>query len=274
MRLTIAWGAPSAGVAKRMRMAWCLRAAGVRGNMKGSSNALSELLMRINSLRITLHSPMCGEFSLLSPHMRQRVPYWGVSPLSRVVRARWMMCLKWVCTSRGVRKVVVQREAASSHAWSFMFSLACQAAWAGGDYPDTVWRYTLKRFVDLALALAHDARTKRLLAISRGEPPPSLNTYQPRLSPLATLDKEAELLFSDTLHDHLTEYDLLAQYTVNSQQTTTKPHNPKPKPNASANDTPNGSQKRDQLKKDTGAIAPWGHSGSLKEGTSPEGKGR
>eukprot|EP00962_Isochrysis_galbana_P058617 scaffold31794_cov107-Isochrysis_galbana.AAC.1 len=41
MRLTIAWGAPSAGVAKRMRMAWCLRAAGVRGNTKGSSNALS-----------------------------------------------------------------------------------------------------------------------------------------------------------------------------------------------------------------------------------------
>eukprot|EP00962_Isochrysis_galbana_P023627 scaffold7146_cov115-Isochrysis_galbana.AAC.12 len=69
MRLTIAWGAPSAGVAKRMRMAWCLRAAGVRGNTKGSSNALSELV-RINSLRITLHSPMCMEFSLLSPHMR------------------------------------------------------------------------------------------------------------------------------------------------------------------------------------------------------------
>eukprot|EP00962_Isochrysis_galbana_P003299 scaffold920_cov135-Isochrysis_galbana.AAC.5 len=44
MRLTIAWGAPSAGVAKRMRMAWCLRAAGVRGNTKGSSNALSELV--------------------------------------------------------------------------------------------------------------------------------------------------------------------------------------------------------------------------------------
>eukprot|EP00962_Isochrysis_galbana_P040688 scaffold14784_cov123-Isochrysis_galbana.AAC.1 len=64
--------------------------------------------------------------------MRQRVPYWGVSPLSRVVRARWMMCLKWVCTSRGVRKVVVQRETASSHTWSFMFSLACQAALAGG----------------------------------------------------------------------------------------------------------------------------------------------
>jgi len=40
--------------------------------------------MRINSLRITLHSPtcaMCEEFSLLSQHMRRRVPYWGVSPL-------------------------------------------------------------------------------------------------------------------------------------------------------------------------------------------------
>jgi len=46
------------------------------------------------------------------------------------------------------------------------------------------------------------------------------------------------------------------------------------KQNASANDTQNGSRKRDQLKKITGANAPWGHSGNLKEGTSPEGKGR
>eukprot|EP00962_Isochrysis_galbana_P059308 scaffold32821_cov112-Isochrysis_galbana.AAC.2 len=45
-------------------------------------------------------------------------------------------------------------------------------------------------------------------------PPPSLNTYQASLSPLATLDEEAELFFSDTLHDYLIEYDL-AQYTVN-----------------------------------------------------------
>eukprot|EP00962_Isochrysis_galbana_P008830 scaffold2460_cov109-Isochrysis_galbana.AAC.3 len=81
------------------------------------------------------------EFSLLSPHMRHRVPYWGLSPLSRVVRARWMMCLKWVCTSRGVRKAVVQREAASSssHTWSFIFSLACQAALAG--WPGGVCAY-------------------------------------------------------------------------------------------------------------------------------------
>eukprot|EP00962_Isochrysis_galbana_P033647 scaffold11310_cov107-Isochrysis_galbana.AAC.12 len=28
--------------------------------------------------------------------------------------------------------------------------------------PNIVWRYTLKRFADLALALAHDARTKQL----------------------------------------------------------------------------------------------------------------
>eukprot|EP00962_Isochrysis_galbana_P021989 scaffold6516_cov126-Isochrysis_galbana.AAC.1 len=64
MKLTIAWGAPSAGVAKRMRMAWCLRAAGVRGNTKGSSSALSEL-MRMNNLRITLHSPMCDRCDAL-----------------------------------------------------------------------------------------------------------------------------------------------------------------------------------------------------------------
>jgi len=79
--------------------------------------------------------------------------------------------------------------------------------------PNKVWRYTLKRFADLALALAHEARTTQLLAISRGEPTPSLNTHKARLSPLATLDEEAELLFSDPLHDHLVEYDL-AQYTI------------------------------------------------------------
>eukprot|EP00962_Isochrysis_galbana_P007936 scaffold2160_cov144-Isochrysis_galbana.AAC.3 len=39
---------------------------------------------------------------------------------------------------------------------------------------------------------------------------------------------------------------------------------------------PNGSRKRDQLQLTTitGANAPWGHSGNLKEGTSPEGEGR
>ena len=79
--------------------------------------------------------------------------------------------------------------------------------------PNKVWRYTLKRFADLALALAHEARTTQLLAISRGEPTPSLNTHKARLSPLATLDEEAELLFSDPLHDHLVEYDL-TQYTI------------------------------------------------------------
>eukprot|EP00962_Isochrysis_galbana_P040716 scaffold14791_cov131-Isochrysis_galbana.AAC.4 len=109
------------------------------------------------------------------------------------------------------------------------------------------------RFTDLALALAHDARTKQLLAISRGEPPPSLNTYQARLSPLASLDEdeEAELLFSGTLHHHLSEYDL-AQYTIHNQSTD---HNKTPqlKPNASAKDTPSGSRKRDQPKKNTDA---------------------
>eukprot|EP00962_Isochrysis_galbana_P041857 scaffold15453_cov110-Isochrysis_galbana.AAC.6 len=43
---------------------------------------------------------------------------------------------------------------------------------------------------------------------------------------------------------------------------------------ANANDTPNGSRERDQLKTITGANAPWGHSGNLKEGTSPGGEGR
>ena len=83
--------------------------------------------------------------------------------------------------------------------------------------PNLVWRCTLKRFADLALALAHDARTKQLLAINRGEPPPSLNSHQARLSPLATLDEEAELLFSDELHNHLIECDL-TQYTAKRTQ--------------------------------------------------------
>eukprot|EP00962_Isochrysis_galbana_P029313 scaffold9347_cov110-Isochrysis_galbana.AAC.7 len=74
-----------------------------------------------------------------------------------------------------------------------------------GSPPSNIWRCTLKRFADLALALAHDARTKQLLAIGRGEPPPSLNSHQARLSPLATLDEEAELFFSDELHNHLIE---------------------------------------------------------------------
>eukprot|EP00962_Isochrysis_galbana_P055304 scaffold27044_cov204-Isochrysis_galbana.AAC.1 len=43
---------------------------------------------------------------------------------------------------------------------------------------------------------------------------------------------------------------------------------------ASANDTTNGSPNRDKTKTTIDANAPWGHSGNLKEGTSPEGKGR
>eukprot|EP00962_Isochrysis_galbana_P039570 scaffold14201_cov161-Isochrysis_galbana.AAC.1 len=37
MKLTIAWGAPSAGVAKKMRMAWCLRAAGPAHAAEGAA---------------------------------------------------------------------------------------------------------------------------------------------------------------------------------------------------------------------------------------------
>jgi hypothetical protein len=59
--------------------------------------------------------------------------------------------------------------------------------------PDVVWHYTLKRFADLALAQAHEARTLQLRAISRGADPPSLSQFQARLTPLATLGEEAEL---------------------------------------------------------------------------------
>eukprot|EP00962_Isochrysis_galbana_P017669 scaffold5076_cov127-Isochrysis_galbana.AAC.3 len=62
--------------------------------------------------------------------------------------------------------------------------------------------------------------------------------------------------------------------TSHNTQSTDHDKTPPLKQNASANDTPNGFRKRDQLKTITGANAPWGHSGNLKEGTSPEGKGR
>jgi hypothetical protein len=62
--------------------------------------------------------------------------------------------------------------------------------------PDAIWRYTLKRFADLALAQAHEARPTQLLSISRGEDPPSLTRYNARLAPLATLGEEADLRFS------------------------------------------------------------------------------
>jgi hypothetical protein len=42
---------------------------------------------------------------------------------------------------------------------------------------DVIWHYTLKRFADLALAQAHEARTLQLRAINKGEdPPPSLSS--------------------------------------------------------------------------------------------------
>jgi hypothetical protein len=45
--------------------------------------------------------------------------------------------------------------------------------------PDVAWHYTLKRFADLALAQAHEARTLQLRAISWGKtPPPSLSSKQ------------------------------------------------------------------------------------------------
>jgi hypothetical protein len=58
--------------------------------------------------------------------------------------------------------------------------------------PDLVWHYKFKRFANLALAQAHEARTLQLRAISRGEDPrgdpPSLSQFRARLTPLATLD--------------------------------------------------------------------------------------
>eukprot|EP00962_Isochrysis_galbana_P013201 scaffold3766_cov124-Isochrysis_galbana.AAC.9 len=61
-----------------------------------------------------------------------------------------------------------------------------------------------------------------------------------------------------------------------SHDTQPKEHNKNPQlnPTAFAKDTPNGSRRRDQPKNDTDANAPWGHSGNLKKGTSPEGKRR
>eukprot|EP00962_Isochrysis_galbana_P022941 scaffold6880_cov110-Isochrysis_galbana.AAC.5 len=130
--------------------------------------------------------------------------------------------------------------------------------------------YAQNIFADLALALAHARRahktTHRHDHQQRGTPPipPSLNTYQARLSPLATLDEEAELLFSNTLHDHLTEYEYeydLAQYTVNRPQQNPITHNSNRThpPRTHRMEPRSGTN---QLKKNTGAIAPWGHSGN------------
>jgi hypothetical protein len=80
--------------------------------------------------------------------------------------------------------------------------------------PDTVWHYTLKRFADLALAQAHEARTLQLQAISRGEDPPSLSQFEARLAPLATLGEKAELVFSGPLYDYLVKFNL-ERYTIN-----------------------------------------------------------
>jgi hypothetical protein len=86
--------------------------------------------------------------------------------------------------------------------------------------PDVVWHYTLKRFADLALAQAHEARTLQLQlrAISSGEDPPSLSQFQARLAPLATLGEEAELICSDPLYDYLVEFNL-ERYTINRPKT-------------------------------------------------------
>jgi hypothetical protein len=83
---------------------------------------------------------------------------------------------------------------------------------------DAIWRYTLKRFADLALAHAHEARTTQLFSISRGEDPPSLTRYNARLAPLATQGAEADFRFSGPLYDYLVEFNL-ERYTINRQRT-------------------------------------------------------
>jgi hypothetical protein len=84
-----------------------------------------------------------------------------------------------------------------------------------------VWHYTLiTRFADLALAQAHEARTLRVRAISRGEDNFSLSQFQARLAPLAivTLGEEAELIFSDPLYDYLVQFNF-ERYTINTLKT-------------------------------------------------------
>eukprot|EP00962_Isochrysis_galbana_P017456 scaffold5017_cov139-Isochrysis_galbana.AAC.8 len=58
--------------------------------------------------------------------------------------------------------------------------------------------------------------------------------------------------------------------TSHNTQSTDHDQIPPLKQSASANDTRSGSRKRDKLKTITDANAPWGHSGKLKERTSPE----
>jgi hypothetical protein len=81
--------------------------------------------------------------------------------------------------------------------------------------PEEVWFFTLKRFADLALAQAHEARTLQLRAIGSGEPPISLNKYKLRLDFIATLDEDAKLTFSKPFHDFLLEHKI-DRHTINS----------------------------------------------------------
>jgi hypothetical protein len=81
--------------------------------------------------------------------------------------------------------------------------------------PDAVWQNTLKRFADLALAQAHEARTLQLRAISR--PPLPLPIPSKTCTPrhLRRGSGTAELIFSDPLfYDYLVELNL-ERYTIN-----------------------------------------------------------
>eukprot|EP00962_Isochrysis_galbana_P029298 scaffold9342_cov126-Isochrysis_galbana.AAC.14 len=129
---------------------------------------------------------------------------------------------------------------------------------SGGDYYDAIHNKNKKKSRgSISILVLLELEPLGLGGISgRGTPPTSLNAYRARLFPLATLDEEAELLFSDTLHttrpSHRIRPRTIHKYTVNSQQTTTKPHNSNRTHSPTTHDTPNGSRKRDQLKTNTG----------------------
>jgi len=91
-------------------------------------------------------------------------------------------------------------------------------------------------------------------------------------SPLATLDEEVELLFSNPLHEYLTEYDF-AQHTVNRPKQHPMSQSERIPPAAAHRMDPgNGThpgRTQTQAPRARGVTV-----GTLnKEGTSPEGKG-
>mmetsp|Transcript_24978 Transcript_24978/g.80698 ORF Transcript_24978/g.80698 Transcript_24978/m.80698 type:complete len:225 (+) Transcript_24978:521-1195(+) len=126
----------------------------------GECNVIRKLFMRINSLKALEH------------------PF--IFPLTHAARTHQAIRILFATPAEGAPQAIVNFMIIL---WKNILISFYKVDLENQPFdPNIVWRCTLKRFADLALALAHDARTKQLLAIGRGEPPPSLNSHQARLS--------------------------------------------------------------------------------------------